>query len=108
MNLIRKMFNDYRELTAFGVDMYYTEDGEIVLFKTQEGDFTPESLATYVDIAEKLSKKENCFVQVYIAMDPHAKVTVKEMTIQSDAEFSIKLGLLKEDPYSIILQLIAL
>ena len=69
-------------------------DGEehTVAMKAILGDFGPSELADAVETAEILYDKLNKPVILCLGMSPENKVTVKEMSIKSHADFTIRLA----------------
>ena len=106
MSIVKDTFKDYRRMEEVGVDTFKTEDNEIVITKIQIGDFTPKALAEYTVLCEDAYEKYNTKINLYIIMDPLAKVTVKQMEIKSKADFTIKLALSNEDPIEKMIKLI--
>lgn len=74
-------------------DKLFETDSEIVGMKAMLTDFGPEELADVVDIAERLYEATGKYVFICIAMSHDRKVTVKEMTIKSEADFTIRLAI---------------
>lgn len=104
---IRARFNVNEEMTEnkeIFSDCDGLFDGEIstIALKSIHGDFGPEELADAVDIAEKLYFSLNKPVILCLTMDSNNKVLVKEMSIKSEADFSIKLAC--DNPYEIALK----
>ena len=106
MSIVKEIFSDFREMEEIGVDTFRTEDNEIVITKVQVGNFSPKTLAEYTVLCEDAYEKYHAKINLYIVMDPFAKVTVKEMEIKSKADFTIKVGLSNEDPIEKVIKLI--
>lgn len=85
-------------------DALFDGDYHTIGVKAIIGDFGPEELADVVDIAEKLYFSTEKPVILCLAMDRHCRILVKEMSIKSEADFSIKLAHL--DMYEVALDVI--
>ncbi|WP_305512412.1 MULTISPECIES: hypothetical protein [unclassified Methanobrevibacter] len=87
-----------------GGDIFTTEDGDFIDFEFQLNDFDEEELAKYVGFAESLYEKHHKHVAIYLLCHHDIEVSVKEIEITSEAEFTIKLACSKFDPCHIILE----
>lgn len=119
-NVIQKTFNDMRKIKCIasentrrvgenvypGGDIFTTEDGEIIDLEFQETDFDEEELVKYVELAEELYKNNQKHVSIYIICPNNINIRVKECEIMSEADFTIKLACIEEDPCDIILTVI--
>lgn len=79
-------------------------NGEVhtIAMKAILGDFGPEELADAVEIAEILYDKYKKPVILCLGMDEMHEVTVPEMSIKSEADFSIRLSCM--DMYKVALK----
>ena len=116
--IIRKTFSDERKIKCQtpahereldedvhnGGDIFTTEDGEFIDFELQLRDFDEEELTKYVEFAENLYEKHQKHVSVYLLCPRDINVCVKECTIKSEADFTIKLAKVPEDSCKIILE----
>jgi hypothetical protein len=89
-----------------GGDIFKTEDGELIDLEFQMRDFDEDELVKYVELAEHLYEKYEKRVTVYIICPGDIDVLVNECEIKSDADFTIKLAMIDEDPCRIILEAI--
>ena len=85
-------------------DIFTTEEGEFIDFELQLRDFDEEELTKYVEFAENLYEKHQKHVSVYLLCPRDINVCVKECTIKSEADFTIKLAKVPEDSCKIILE----
>lgn len=118
--IIRKTFNDERKIKyptpenekmIDGIiydegDIFTTENGELIDLELLLDDFTELELAKYVRLAEKLYEKTQKHVSIYIICPDGSNVHVKEREIPSEADFTIKLACINEDPAEIILKIV--
>ncbi len=77
--------------------MFLTESGDKIIYMDEVtgGIFNAEILAHYAKIAEEIYKgNNNTFVQVCL-LCKDIKVTIPEMSVPSQAEFSIKLACMR-------------
>lgn len=105
---IKEVFKDTRELEYVPQmllsdmdimgDLFVTHDGEIVYLDFQKEDFGAEELADYAEIAEELYEKHHTKISIYVICPSNINVLVNECQIKSDANFSIKLACIGEDP----------
>lgn len=116
-NVIKKTFHDNRTIVSSanieelniaegihqGGDIFITSDGELIDLEFQLQDFTEDELNKYVDLAEELYDKYGSKVSVYIICPKDINVCVRESEIKSNADFTIKLACIAEDPTEIIL-----
>lgn len=86
-----------------GGDIFTTEDGEFIDFEFQINDFDEEELIKYVEFAENLYEKHEKHVSVYLLCPKNVDVSVKECTIKSESDFTIKLACSQEDLCHILL-----
>ena len=119
-NVIRKTFNDQRPIKCLtpkkirevdediypGGDIFTTEDGEFIDLEFQMTDFDENELVKYVEFAEALYEKHRKHIHIYIICPNNIYVCVKECKIVSEAEFTIKLACIEEDPCEIIFKMI--
>ena len=116
IGVIKNTFNDKRKIQCEvkndieldegihqGGDLFKTEDGDIIDLEFQMTDFDEDELIKYVEFAEHLYCKYEKEVSVYIICPDDIKVLVKECEIKSEANFTIKLAKMGEDPCHIIL-----
>lgn len=98
-----KIEEDVEKNTEIYMDCDGLWNGEVhtIAMKAILGDFGPEELADAVDIAEILYEKYNKPVILCLGMDKMHEVTVPEMSIKSEADFTIKLACI--DMYGISL-----
>lgn len=118
--IIRETFNDLRKIkysptqennqstyeNYTGGDIFITENGEIIDLEFQIDDFTSDELVKFVEFAEELYDKHGKHVSIYIICPSSVNVCVKECEIMSEADFTIKLSCIQEDPAHIILNMI--
>ena len=114
--MIRHVFNDTRELEYvprtflsdedMDGDLFVDPDGEIVYIDLQQEDFGAEELAEYSEIAENLYEKHQKKISIYVVCPGNINVLVKECQIKSDANFTIKLACIGEDPIDAFLNII--
>lgn len=119
-NVIRKTFNDQRPIKCLtpekireidedlyqGGDIFTTEDGEFIDLEFQMSDFDEDELVKYVEFAEALYEKHQKRISIYIICPNNLDVCVKECRIFSEADFTIKLACIEEDPCEIIFKMI--
>lgn len=76
--------------------MFLTKSGDRIIYMDEvTGIFNAEVLAHYAKIAEEIYKgNNNTFVQVCL-LCKDIKVTIPEMSVPSQAEFSIKLACMR-------------
>lgn len=108
LEIIKNQFKDDRSLNYveqenLGVknpngDVFLTEDGtEIILFNIHMTSFTAKDLTYNVNIAEEFYEYYHKKVNIYILMFNN-EVLVKECSIKSEADFTIRLAVGSEDP----------
>lgn len=111
-NVIKETFNDSRKIVSSvdveelkidenihqGGDIFITSKGDFIDLEFQLEDFTEDELVKYVELAEELSEKYDSEVSIYILCPKDINVCVKEFQIKSDADFTIKLACIDEDP----------
>lgn len=90
-------------ITNGGGDVYQTEEGEIIYLELQLKDFTVDELVRYTGIMESLYEKYKKHCTAYIICVQGVEVEVQEMSIQSEAEFTIRLAKTEIDPCAVIL-----
>lgn len=107
LEIIRNTFKDRRDMFEIDQDLFLlaTQDG-IVKLSMQFGDFDPEALAGIVEECEELYEEFGVTIYNYILLSPHNKVTVAEQDILSEADFTIRLAMLQEDPIAIAFEMI--
>ena len=119
IGVIKNTFNDARKIkcevkndieidedTHQGGDLFKTEDGDFIDLEFQMTDFDEDELVKYVEFAEHLYEKYGKEVSIYIICPSDIEVLVKECEIKSEANFTIKLAKIEEDPCHIILDAI--
>lgn len=120
VNVIQKTFNDMRKIKCItpenirkvdeniypGGDIFTTEEGDFIDLEFQIDDFDEEELVKYVELAETLYEKHQKHVAIYIICPNTINVSVTECPILSEADFTIKLACIDEDPCEIILRMI--
>ena len=118
--IIEKTFNDNRKIKYLtpehlravdgdiypGGDIFTTENGDLIDLEFQITDFDEYELVKYVELAEALYEKNGCHIAIYIICPNNVNVYVKEGEIMSQADFTIKLACINEDPCKIILKAI--
>lgn len=111
-NVIRETFNDESKIVSSvdaeelaidkdihqGGDIFITSKGEFIDLELQDEDFTEDELVKYVELAEGLYEEYGSKVSIYILCPRDINVCVKEFRIKSDADFTIKLACIDEDP----------
>lgn len=107
LEIIRTTFNDKRDMFEIEHDLFLlaTQDG-VVKLSMQFDDFGPEALAGIVEECEELYEEFGVTIYNYIVLSPNNKVTVAEQDIASEADFTIKLAMLQEDPIAIAFKMI--
>lgn len=107
LEMIRTAFNDKRDMFEIEQDLFLlaTQDG-VVKLSMQFEDFSPEALAGIVEECEELYEEFGVRIYNYIVLGPNSKVTVAEQSIASEADFTIKLTMLQEDPIAIAFRMI--
>lgn len=107
LEIIRTAFNDKRDMFEIEHDLFLlaTQDG-VVKLSMQFEDFGPEALAGIVEECEELYEEFGVTIYNYIVLSPNNKVTVAEQDIASEADFTIKLAMLQEDPIAIAFKMI--
>lgn len=107
LEIIRNTFKDKRDMFEIEHDLFLlaTQDG-VVKFTMYFGDFNPEALAEIVEECEELYHEFGVTIYNYIVLSPNNKVTVAEQNIASEADFTIKLAMLQEDPIAIAFKMI--
>lgn len=86
-----------------GGDFFATTDDEIIDLEFQFADFDEEELAKYIGLAESIYEKHHKHVSIYLICPKNVNVTVKECTIKSESDFTIKLYCSQIDPCNLIL-----
>lgn len=81
-----------------GEEIFKTENGEIIDLEFQIIDFDENELVKYVEFAEEMYEICKKPVSVYILCRNDIKVLVKECSFKSEAEFTIKLACISENP----------
>ena len=81
-----------------GGEIFKTENGEIIDLEFQMNDFDENELVKYVEFAEEMYEIYKKPVSVYILCRNSVKVLVKECSFKSEAEFTIKLACISENP----------
>ena len=118
--VIEKTFNDMRKIKCVtpkeirrvdediypGGDIFTTENGEFIDLEFQMDDFDENELVKYIELAEALYERHQKKVSIYIICPNNINICVKECKIMSEADFTIKLACIEEDPCEIILQMI--
>jgi len=118
--MIKKYFNDNRKIKCMppasvlsldedvhqGGDIFLTENDEFIDLEFQLEDFDEVELAKYIGFAENLYEKHQKIVSVYLICSKNVNVTVKEQSIKSESDFTIKLYCSQHDPCRMILNLI--
>lgn len=107
LEIIRTAFDDKRDMFEIERDLFLlaTQDG-VVKLSMQFEDFSPEALAGIVEECEELYDEFGVRIYNYIVLGPNNKVTVAEQDIASEADFTIKLTMLQEDPIAIAFKMI--
>lgn len=105
--ILRNTFRVYEKMeenTDIYMDCDALFDGEehTIAMKAILGDFGPAELADAVETAEILYEKLGKPVILCLGMNDQNRVTVKEMPIKSEADFSIKLAIV--DFYKIAIE----
>jgi hypothetical protein len=86
-----------------GGEIFTTEDDEFIDFELQLRDFDEEELVKYIEFAENLYEKHHKRVSVYLLCPKDVDVSVRECTIKSESDFTIKLACSREGPCHLIL-----
>lgn len=119
-NVIRKTFNDMRPIKCItpeeirevdgdiypGGDIFTTENGEFIDLEFQMTDLDADELVKYVELAEALYHKYQKSVSIYILCPNNLDICVKECDIPSEADFTIKVVCIDENPCDIIYRMI--
>lgn len=115
---IRKTFNDERKIKCRvtaeelqidedvypGGDIFKTEDGDFIDLEFQKKDFDEEELVKYVELTEDIYEKHHRHISIYVVCPNDINVCVREFTIKSEADFTIKLAKIDENPAEYILK----
>lgn len=118
--IIQETFNDKRKIRCkLPIDklqlednihqegnLFISENNEIIYLELQLTDFTEDELVKYVELAEALYEKKNCHVSIYIICPNTIDICVKECEIKSEADFTIKLAAIEENPAHMLLNII--
>ena len=118
--IIRETFNDPRKIKCLtpekdkkfddniysGGDVFTTENGEFIDLEFQLEDFTEDELVKFVEFAEALYEQHQKQVSIYLICPDTVDVLVRECEIKSQADFTIKLACIQENPAHIILDII--
>ena len=109
---IRETFNDERKIKCpvtaeelridediyHSGDLFKTENGDFIDLEFQEKDFDEEELVKYVELAEDIYEKHQKNVSIYIICPDDINVCVREITIKSEADFTIKIAKVDKNP----------
>lgn len=107
LEIIRNSFKDKRDMFEINKNLFLlTKEAGLVKFQFYFGDITPEVLAEITEECETLWKEYGLPIFHYSMLDSKSRVTVPEGTIKSEADFTIKVAMMKEDPISIMLKII--
>lgn len=109
--IISTTFQDEREIIPienekFDGQLFITKTGEIIYLEFQIDDFDEKELARYSEIAEDLYEKYQNEIFIYIICPSNINVSVKECEIKSEADFTIKLACIQENPSHFVLDVI--
>lgn len=109
--IIRDVFQDEKEIEYIEdekheSDLFRAKTGEIIYLELQMEDFDEKELARYSEIAEELYEKYQNEIFIYILCPSNFNVCVKECEIKSEADFTIKLACIKENPSHFVLEVI--
>lgn len=99
LNKVKKLGIDRTELVK-------TDDNEYIYIQIQISDFGIDELSKYCKLAEDIYREFKRKVSIYILCSKNINITVKEFDIKSEAEFTIKLARIDENPSEIILRVI--
>lgn len=107
LEIIRNVFNDKRDMFEIERNLFLLDNTEgIVNFQVYFGDITPKALAEITEECENLWKKFGLPIYNYILIDSKSKVKVPEHMIQSEADFTIKISVMQEDPIQMMFNII--
>lgn len=109
--IIRETFKDTRKIKCItpekdrklddhvhpGGDIFTTEEGEFIDLEFQLVDFTIDELVKYIEFAEELYEKHHKHVSVYLLCPEVVNICVKEDTIKSEADFTIRLACFEQN-----------
>lgn len=117
VEFIHETFNDNRKIKCIepnrllkidknkyqGGQILITENGEYINLEYQVIDFDESELVKQIEFAEELYELSKKIVSIYLLCPKNVNVTVKECSIKSEAEFTIKLACCQEDICKLIL-----
>ena len=118
--IIRETFKDTRKIKCItpekdrkldehvhpGGDIFTTEEGEFIDLEFQLDDFTIDELVKYIEFAEELYEKHHKHVSVYLLCPEIVNICVKEDTIKSEADFTIRLACFEQNFARITLEML--
>lgn len=97
---------EFVENEKYTEGLFITQTGEIIYLDFQLEDFTEKELARYSEIAEELYEQYQKEVFIYIICPSNIEVCVRECEIKSEADFTIKLACITENPTHILLDIL--
>lgn len=86
--------------------IFITENDEIIDLELQITNFTEEELVKYIELAEALYETNNKHVSIYIICPNTVDICMNECEIKSEADFTIRLASITENPAQIVLDII--
>lgn len=112
MKIINEVFEEEREIMGFAPDemtdiededfqnplIFITSEGELIILEVQITNFNEEELARHIELAEKLYYKNKVHISLYILCPKHIEVSAPICRIKSDADFTIKLACIEQNP----------
>ena len=87
-----------------GGELFETEDGEFINIDFQVNDFDEKEITKYIEFAEEIYEKHNKPITIYIICPDNVNICVKECKILSEADFTIKIIKINEDPAETMLE----
>ena len=97
---------EFVENEKYTEELFITQTGEIIYLDFQLEDFTEKELARYSEIAEELYEQYQKEVFIYIICPSNIEVCVRECEIKSEADFTIKLACITENPTHTLLKIL--
>jgi len=114
INIIENMFDEKRTILPEPLqeningsgETFKTQNGEIIYFELQFEEFNIDELVRYTSIMETLYEKYKVHCTACILCADGVRVTVKEMPIKSEADFTIKLAQTNMSPCDVVLEVV--
>lgn len=87
-------------------DAFLTKDSRVAVFDVINEAFTPQTLAEYVDVCEKLCQKYDTQTNMFLIAMENTVILVNEFDIASPYDFCIKLAKAEGNIVEIIFKMI--